>query len=192
MLKHTRYFIYALIDPTRNNRIFYIGKAQEGKEASTMWRHLHGRNNGWKYNTIESIRQKGMQVEMKKLRVNLSEERALQLEMRLIGFLKWTGSRLTNLTKGGEGTTGYKHSQTICNQRSLRMKVNNPMKNPQSLMKSALARSKKVAQYIDGQLIAEFSSAAEAQRRTGVFQQNITACCRYETTQASGSVWRYL
>lgn len=38
---------------------------------------------------------------------------------------------------------------------------------------------------------AEHASAVAAQRQTGIFQQNITACCQNEKQQASGYVWRY-
>lgn len=56
------------------------------------------------------------------------------------------------------------------------------------------ARKKPVCQYtVDGKLIAVYESACEAQRKTGVRQQNISGCClqrKYFKT-AGGYVWKY-
>jgi hypothetical protein len=58
----------------------------------------------------------------------------------------------------------------------------------------AEAVRKKVVMYdTDGNLIAEFDSATEAQRKTGIKQSNISKCClgrKYFRT-AGGYVWKF-
>lgn len=190
MLKQRSYFIYVLRNP-HNGQIFYVGKAQVGKETQTLSRHLCGRSNPWKRNVIEAILRNGGQPKLIVLRTSLTEQVAFRLERNLIRVLRSLGFHLTNLTDGGEGTSGYKHTFAVCNARSERMKAQNPMKNASVAQKIAAKRSKLVLQFRDGELVGKYSSAIEAQRQTGVFQQNITACCRFETEKASGYVWRY-
>ncbi|RTY96041.1 NUMOD1 domain-containing DNA-binding protein [Flavobacterium sp. GT3R68] len=53
-------------------------------------------------------------------------------------------------------------------------------------------RKKFVSQYsLDGTFIADYSSAAEASRKTDVSKTSITRCCRGETEQSKGFVWKY-
>lgn len=50
---------------------------------------------------------------------------------------------------------------------------------------------KRVLQIKDGQIKAEYSSASEASRITGLSQGNISSCCRGERKSAGGYVWKY-
>jgi len=43
---------------------------------------------------------------------------------------------------------------------------------------------------LEGKLIAEFHSIREAERRTGVYNQNISLACRNKITQSGGFKWR--
>ena len=43
----------------------------------------------------------------------------------------------------------------------------------------------------DGELIAEYSSAREAERQTGCHNQHICDCCKGKRKSAGGYVWRY-
>jgi hypothetical protein len=190
MLKQQLFFVYVLQSP-ESGRIFYVGKAQHGKEKATLWRHLHSPTNPWKRNVIASIIKAGFEPRLVVLRSFLSEATAFALECKLIDTLRGLGVKLTNLTAGGEGTSGFKHTSAVCKIRAERMRSSNPMKNPETAKKLGMSKGKKVLQIKDGCLVAEFVSAAEAERQTGIFQQNITACCRAEKQQASGYVWRY-
>jgi hypothetical protein len=71
---------------------------------------------------------------------------------------------------------------------------NNSYGNNAPLKKMAEAVRKKVVMYdTDGNLIAEFDSATEAQRKTGIKQSNISKCClgrKYFRT-AGGYVWKF-
>lgn len=52
--------------------------------------------------------------------------------------------------------------------------------------------NKAVAQYTkDGEVIATFRSAAEAERQTGVHHPDIARVCKNKAKQAGGFIWRY-
>lgn len=51
---------------------------------------------------------------------------------------------------------------------------------------------KTVLQFNDkGTLIATYSSATDAQRKTGIPNQNISSCCRGKYRQAGGYIWKF-
>lgn len=57
----------------------------------------------------------------------------------------------------------------------------------------AKAHSKPVAQYtLEGVLITAYSSSSEAERLTGVYNPNISLCCRGKRKTAGGYIWRYI
>lgn len=58
--------------------------------------------------------------------------------------------------------------------------------------------SKPVLQYtLNGEFVAEYKSAADAERQTGICNSNITACCKgrikkgYKVKTAGGYIWKY-
>jgi hypothetical protein len=87
---------------TPQGRLFYIGKGSSERRAH----YFGGRNNYWnkivaKYGTPE------VQV----LAHWDTEEEALSHEVLLISCYRDMGYELANLTDGGEGTSGYKHTE---------------------------------------------------------------------------------
>ena len=53
-------------------------------------------------------------------------------------------------------------------------------------------RKKQVIQYsLDGKVLACYESASEASRKTGISKTCITRCCRGESEQNRGFLWRY-
>ena len=87
---------------TPQGRLFYIGKGSSERRAH----YFGGRNNYWnkvvaKYGTPE------VQV----LAHWDTEEEALSHEVLLISCFRDMGYELANLTDGGEGTSGYKHTE---------------------------------------------------------------------------------
>lgn len=52
-------------------------------------------------------------------------------------------------------------------------------------------RSKAVLQIKNGEVIREFPSASEVERKIGFGQRNISKCCRGECKQAYGYEWKY-
>ena len=107
-----------------NNDIFYVGKGK-GKRA---WDVGKGRrkNNHWqnvadKHGVVVEIACDGM-----------TEDDSLLLEMWLIAKLRHEGVALTNLTDGGDGTTGFVHSEDNLAKMSA---VQSGKKNPRYLRK---------------------------------------------------------
>jgi group I intron endonuclease len=125
------------------------------------------------------------------------------------------GVELLNLTEGGEGSKGYKHTDEA--RKIMKAKAvgrisgdknpnygkglhgkDNPMygrKRPKELMDKLLkAKQKAVVQYsLTGQVIAEYPSISEAARRTGLEISNISSICvrRPECKTAGGFAWRF-
>ena len=51
--------------------------------------------------------------------------------------------------------------------------------------------SKPVLQIKDGKIIGKFAGTADAHRKTGINQSNISACCRKKRNIAGGFQWKY-
>lgn len=113
------YCVYELIDG-RNNEVFYVGKGQIVDYAKRRYRrikdhlNLNDVYNKFKVNIINKIRKSGQEVKFNIVVDNISEEEALNTEKILI---KKYGKRidktgtLVNLTDGGEGISGFRHSE---------------------------------------------------------------------------------
>jgi group I intron endonuclease len=156
------YYVYAYLDPTKpieeNNlgfiyEPFYIGKGMNYRSK------IHLQNYKLKKKThlsnrINKIKSEGLEPIVIKLFENLQENEALNIEINLI---KTIGRRtlktgtLVNITNGGEGVSGLKHSvesrmkmsqkgdkhpnwgknlsDETRSKISERLKANNPMKN---------------------------------------------------------------
>lgn len=82
-----------------DNKPFYVGKGKGNRAYS-----LSGRNDYWK----NTAKKHGFSVEL--VFEELNEEDAFQCEKDTILEFKYFGYPLTNLTDGGEGTSGYKQS----------------------------------------------------------------------------------
>jgi hypothetical protein len=84
-----------------NNSIFYVGKGKGYRCNQKI-----GRNIYWK-RVVDKCN--GYSIE--KVVTNLDEELAFLVEMELIDKYKKLGYKLTNLSEGGEGSTGYKFTK---------------------------------------------------------------------------------
>jgi len=125
-----------------------------------------------------------------------------------------------NLTKGGQGNHGYKHTLESRERMSelrkgkkqtfefkKRMSENNPMKKPENIEKlkginnpryglfgGDSPTSKKIRQYtIDGVFIKEYSSTIDASKELGINVSSIRNAANPEDRHktAGGFVWRY-
>ena len=83
---------------------FYVGKGKGGRAYSMKDRNKHHRAICAKLNRI------GSAFEIKIVASGLSEQEAFVLECEQIAFWRNAGCDLTNLTNGGEGISGFKHS----------------------------------------------------------------------------------
>lgn len=92
------YYIYLHITLT-TNKVFYIGKGKKDRYISKQNRNKYWLNTVNKYGYYPLI-----------YKDNLTEKEAFELEKELIIFYS-TITKLTNLTNGGEGTSGYKYTE---------------------------------------------------------------------------------
>lgn len=116
------YYVYELRNP--NNEIFYIGKGTDrGRGITRLTEHLKDARSvlagkhpsNYRLHTINQIVAEGKLPTIHVVFTTDVEERALQKEVELI---KQYGRKdigtgiLTNHTDGGEGNSGYQHSNT--------------------------------------------------------------------------------
>ena len=95
---------------TPQGRLFYIGKGSSERRAH----YMQGRNNYW--NKIVS---KYGKPEVQILANWDTEEEAFSHEVLLISCFRDMGHELANLTDGGDGTSGYKHTEEHRKKNSL-------------------------------------------------------------------------
>jgi hypothetical protein len=106
-----RFCVYAHFKLTDPTRAFYIGKGTLVRAHSK-----HGRSNWW-----NSVTKKyGYIVEI--LSDNLIESEAFMLERDMIDLYRKMGHPLVNLTDGGEGNSGWKHTEEWKQQNGCRNK----------------------------------------------------------------------
>ena len=82
------------------NEVFYVGIGSIKRAYSKK-----GRNEWWK--RIYNIASRTVHV----IDSGLTSQEAKQLEIETIKKLKYNGFELCNLTNGGEGSNGYRHTE---------------------------------------------------------------------------------
>jgi hypothetical protein len=95
----THFYVYEHI---RNDTgvCFYVGKGTKQRYTSNAGRSVH-----W-HNIVNKV-----EIKHKIIADNLTEIEALNFEIAVIKAAKKAGINLCNLTDGGEGVSGYKHTQ---------------------------------------------------------------------------------
>ena len=123
-------YVHARPDTTDASGIFYVGKGKGRRSHDFSARNYHHGNVIGKY---------GEDVILVGRFDCSSEEFALDLEKGLIKALKRAGVKLTNMTDGGEGISGYSHTEET------RMLMGEQRKGrthkPETLEKMSKARS---------------------------------------------------
>jgi hypothetical protein len=102
--------VYAHIRQDTND-VFYIGKGSHNRVRQTSNRNLHwkrivAKNNGFKSIIIAD---------------KLTEKEALTFEILLIKKARETSIPLCNMTNGGDGVSGYRHTVEVCEAQRQRM-----------------------------------------------------------------------
>jgi hypothetical protein len=107
---NNKFYVYILKD--NNDKIFYVGKGCRSRNSS---HRNNAKNNRQEpvYKKIRKLWSNGFDYKFEKVKSNLSEEEACNLEKNLIKIYgrKFDGGILLNVTFGGEGSFGYKHSE---------------------------------------------------------------------------------
>lgn len=188
-----------------------IGKVYVGitsQNVETRWRHGDNyRNSTYFKRAIRKYGWKNFRHEV--LFSNLSEERAKNLEIALIRHYKCLGVSY-NIANGGDGTSGYHHTDEYKKLKSKQMKEFLSTERGREICakggrtnlgkkynrKSGFTKGdyqvKTVYQYsLDGTLLGTFKSISDASRRTGANKCQIGKCLRGKGRTSKGFIWRY-
>lgn len=109
MKKIDHFVIYGLIDP-RDGQLRYIGKSGRGT-AWRLVRHLADTGRNYRTNWINSLKKLGLRPTVTIVQEFEDSDILGQAEIHWISYFRAMGAKLTNLTSGGEGSFGLKHSQ---------------------------------------------------------------------------------
>jgi hypothetical protein len=103
------FYVYVLIDP-RTGKVFYVGKGKTNRMYEHVADSLKKRHhNKHLQNKILKIIAAGLSINYEKVFISKDETETFKMEMETI---KYFGIKnLCNKTEGGEGSTGYKHTQ---------------------------------------------------------------------------------
>lgn len=206
--------IYKITSPTGK---IYIGQTFDSRVRFNTYKRLDRVSIGGKlYN---SLKKHGVNnhcfAMIHTLPADVSQSVMNEYERLYISQYRECGIELLNLTEGGEGSKGYKHTDEA--RKIMKAKAvgriagdknpnygkglhgkNNPMygkKRPKELMDKLLkAKQKAVVQYsLAGEAVAEYPSIAKAARKTGLEISNISSICvrRPECKTAGGFSWRF-
>lgn len=148
-------YVYMLIDP-RNNLPFYVGKGV----GNRCYFHLdeakyYTKRKSLKLNKIRKLTSLGLAPIITKVEENVSDEKAIDLECLLISEIRDLGIKLTNMTDGGDGAKGYKHTEAhkqkmrqLFAGRVITKEHRNNMRKPKSEQgKANIAKARKESNY---------------------------------------------
>ncbi len=188
------------------NEIFYIGKGSQARAKTSG-----SRNQYWK-NVVAKAG--GFKVEI--VAKNLTEKEALNFEILLIKKLREQNVKLTNITAGGEGTSGIKLSEE--HKEKLRQAKLGKKLSPEHIAKAAQARvgkqfseahRKAISESLKGRKLSKahslklakpiicitngktYESVTEAAKELKLETTNISRCCKGVFKQTGGYSFIY-
>lgn len=124
MSKENKYYVYAYLDPNDKGEFrfedlefdykpFYVGKGS-GRRFLNHLKDTSLKKNTHKNNKIKKILNEGKEPIILLIYKDLTEEESFKLECNTINKIGL--KNLTNVTSGGYGTSGYKHSEATKNK----------------------------------------------------------------------------
>lgn len=104
-------YTYMLVDP-RNNVPFYVGKGQGRRcDFHVDEAKYYTNRKSPKLNKIRKLLSLGLQPIVVKVEEGVSDAQAIEFECLLIAEIRDLGISLTNMTDGGDGAQGYRHTE---------------------------------------------------------------------------------
>lgn len=104
--------VYGLIDP-RSGGLRYVGKTERSAVAR-LKRHIHNAREGVKshvYNWLRQLLAAGLKPEVEVLERHETAEALDEAERHFIAYFRSIGCDVVNLTSGGDGSVGYRHTE---------------------------------------------------------------------------------
>ena len=189
--------IYTLKDPI-TNEVRYIGKTKR-KLVDRMYSHTSNykleKEKSYKNSWIKSLKNKNLKPIIEEL--DLVEENNWEFwEQFYINLFKSWGFKLTNMTKGGEGSSGgkgclgYKHTEEAKKRISI---ANSKPKSKEWIQNAAKGKYKPISQYdLQNNYIRDWESTTTAAIALGDInkKKNISSCLKGKKKSAYGYIWK--
>ena len=192
---NNNYLVYTHTRPD-NNEIFYVGKGTSKRATSSV-----GRNQYWK-NIVNKVGQFKTSI----IAHNLTEKEALNFELVMITKLREQNVKLCNLTDGGEGISGYKHTAEM--KEYIRTKAignkSNTGKKLSEQHKSNIAKNRVGHKHQEqtkdkmGKAIYcitngnTYSTISKAAKELNLLISGISMCCKQAIKQTGGYQFKYI
>jgi hypothetical protein len=203
------YKIYTLNDPL-TNEVKYVGRTIQ-KLSDRLRKHIniiYGKKGDTKRkNWFLELNNNNLIPTINLIDVAYSKEDANLLEIKYISFYKEKGLDLLNMTIGGSGSYGYKHSEETLNKlkgKTFSDEAKNNMsksqkevwmkKTDEEKLDNIISQKnrKTILQFdLENNLINEFLSLRQIERDLGYFRANIVPCIQGKFQQAYGYIWKY-
>lgn len=203
-----KHYVYYLIN-SLDKQPFYVGKGQ-GSRMSAHWQPSQQKYNPIKARKMAKIIAAGGDILYEVFPCE-TEEQAFELERARIkeyGKICDGTGILTNLDNGGRGGSSgrpitestrikLKARKRVLHTPRARQKIADAHRHEKTIeVRASIQKNTKniapVCQYdVSGKLLAEYISARDAGKRTGIDNSYISQCCsgRYKT--AGGFIWKY-
>ena len=193
-----KYYVYVHLNPN-TKEVFYVGIGK----GNRAWNQWAGRNKFWE----NYVNKYGFEVEL--ISENLTRKQAEKIEISLIADLGRRqideGGTLVNRSSGGEGSTGYTHTEEFkqkmsedrkgkCTRKEKQLSKETKEKISKSLVGRETTWGKPVLQFDKkGNFIAEYKSSNEAKRITrakNIFE--VASGYKNQMYKSSGGyIWKY-
>lgn len=143
------------------------------------------------------------------MHINLSFDEARKLE---VNYIKHIGRRdlkkgsLINMTDGGEGSIGFKHTEDTKKKLKGKKTINHieklsaaskkiwdelPEEKKKKNQLNQKGRKNILQKDVSGIILNKWVSIREIERKLGFFRFNISSCLKKKTKQAYGFIWEY-
>lgn len=210
-----RWSVYVHTNKTNGKK--YVGITSQRPED--RWLGGYGYDRKLKFGrAIEKYGWDGF--EHKVLYTGLYEQEAKNIERALISELSTQDdSHGYNMTDGGDGICGFKHTDASRQKMSVsKAGTNHPnyhkhlgedtrskiaaklagnqnavgvVRSEETKHRMSTAKKKPVAMYDNGAFVRLFDSALDAQTVTGISRKNISLCCLGQRKSAGGHNWKF-
>lgn len=183
------YCVY--IHTNKINGKMYVGQTIYGDNPKKRWKGGSGYSiQPYFWRAIQKYGWDNFDHEV--IAANLTKEEADSFEKLLISHLKTNDNNFGyNLTLGGEGACGFHHTDEQIQKQKDAMKEY--YSDPQYIqMMRDVAPKRKVYQFtLIGDFVAEYESAMEAQRQTGIHNGDISKCAFGKSSHAKDYIFLF-